>query len=67
MLLARGLYMMGLKMTLCTQVGVDVPGSRVNAVGPVFYDYIILRSLMLSIAVERSVHKSLLSTKHHRG
>ena len=30
-----------------------------------FYDYIILRSLMLSMAVERSVYESLLSTKHH--
>jgi hypothetical protein len=57
--------MTGSKMIPRTRVVVDVPRLRVDAFGPFFYGYIILRSLMLSMAVERSVYESLLSTKHH--
>jgi hypothetical protein len=64
MVLVRGFYMMGSKMIPRTRVVVDVPRLRVDAFGP-FFMTIILRSLMLGMAVERSVYESLLSTKHH--
>jgi len=39
MLLARGFYTVGSKMTLHTWVGVNVSGWRVDALDPVLCDY----------------------------